>query len=173
MEKRDYNFYVIESGDKFEGFTDQFHGVVYATKDMLRVAMVKLLDQDSTDRILNLIDGEAIDPETFSAASVAKFIAEAFIKMGETSKEEITFESPWNAIYRIYKLKPEQMAGYKPNTCPSAVAIYKYEKDEKGEVSDCRLKNVVFHKKASEMELGEDEHASDFTFDEITEGIDM
>ena len=173
MEKREYNFYVIESGEKSEGFTDLFHGVVYGTENMLRVAMVKFLDQDSIDRIMRLIEGEAIDPEPWSAASVADSIADTFIKIGDTSKEEITFETPWDAIYRIYKLKPEQVYGYVPGTRPEAVAIYQYEKDDKGELTDCRLKKVVFHKNVSEMEFGEDEHGIDFTFDVITEGSDI
>ena len=173
MEKREYNFYVIESGDKLEGYTDKFHGVVYATANMLRVAMVNFLDQDATDRIMRLIEGEAIDPEPWSAASVADSIVEIFQKIGDISKEEIAFETPWEAIYRIYKLKPEQVSGFVPGTRPEAVAIYQDEKDDKGEVTDCRLKKVVFHKNASEMEFGEDEHGIDFTFDVIMEGSDI
>ena len=36
MEKREYNFYVIESSEKMEGYTDIFNGVLYGTKNMLR-----------------------------------------------------------------------------------------------------------------------------------------
>ena len=173
MEKREYNFYVIESGDKMEGYTDKFHGVVYGTKNMLRVAMVKFLDKDSIDWILRLVDSEAIDPESLDAASVADFITDVFSGIGENSKEEITFETPWNALYRIYRLTPEQVAGYHPDTRPEAVAIYRYEKDDKGEITDSRLKQVVLRKKASDIEYGENEYGIDFIFDEITEGSDI
>lgn len=173
MKKRDYNFYVIESGDKSEGFTNQFHGVVYDTWNMLRVAVVKFLDDDSVDRIMRLIDGEAIDPEPVSAGAVADYIAETFSMMGETPKKEILLDTPWDAIYRIYELSPEQVPGYYPGSRPEAVAVYGYEKDEKGEIIDSRLKKVIFNKKVSEMEFGKDEYGVDFKFDVITEGSDI
>lgn len=166
MEKKEFNFYVVESGISEDGFADRMNGVVYATVDMLKLAMVKFLDDDSEKAVLDYVHAEGCDPLWCGASDVAEYIFSVIDKIGEAESGEVRLaDTPWHKDYWIRRLEPGQVPGYVPFTYYDAVAVL-----GPGEENDAGFKTqrIVLSKKANEIECSEDEDAVEFCFDRLT-----
>ena len=167
MKKMDYNFYVVESGRSIDGYNDRVNGVVYYTWNMLRVAFMKFLDDDSVKSVEDVCD-EDCNYNTLSAGEVADYIVKVFKDMGDTPRENFELrDSPWGKDYLVRVLTPDQVPDYVPFTSYKMVAVVGDGTDRRGNTAGIKTKRIVLSKKESEIEYADDESGIELQFDQL------
>ena len=167
MKEKDYNFYVVESGRSIDGYNDRVNGVVYYTWNMLRVAFIKFLDDDSVKAVLDVCEDEC-NLNTLSTREVADYIVNVFKEMGNYPKESFELnDTPWGKDYLIRVLPAELVPHYVPFTAYEMVAVVGDGKNREGKSAGIKTKRIVLGKKESEIDYADDESGIELRFDQL------
>ena len=170
MKEKNYNFYVVESGRSIDGYKDRVNGVVYYTWNMLRVAFIKFLDDDSVKAVLDVCEDEC-NLNTLSAREVADYMVNVFKEMGDYPRESFELkDTPWGKDYLIRVLPAELVPDYVPFTAYEMVAIVGDGKDREGNVAGIMTKRIVLGKNESEISYADDEYGVELKFDHLIPG---
>lgn len=167
MKENNYNFYVVESGRSIDGYKDRVNGVVYYTWNMLRVAFIKFLDDDSVKAVMDVCEDEC-NLNTLSAREVADYIVRIFKDMGDYPQESYEIKNtPWGKDYLIRVLPAELVPDYTPFTAYEMVAVVSDGIDGEGNQAGIKTKRIVLNKKESEVDYADDESGIEMKFDQL------